>query len=80
MIAGSELLIIGLLVGLGLLVLSAFIFWVWMLVHAITNRNLSDADRIIWIVVVLFLHFLGGLIYFFVGRNQSAGGSTVQSG
>ena len=47
----------------------AFAFWIWMLVHAITNKGLSDVEKIVWVLVVLFLHFLGALIYFFVARK-----------
>ena len=60
--------------GLGLLLvpfgLLLFAFWIWMLIHAITNRGLSDGEKIAWVLVVLFLHFLGAVIYFFVGRPK----------
>ena len=66
--------------GLGLILvpfgLLLFAFWIWMLIHAITNRGLSDGEKIAWVLVVLFLHFLGAVIYFFVGRpkGSAAGG------
>ena len=72
MVSGAEISFIGLFLGVGLLVVVASIFWVWMLVHAIINKQLSDADRIIWVLVVLFLHLLGALIYFFVGRTRQS--------
>jgi hypothetical protein len=60
--------------GLGLflfpLALLAMAFWVWMLVHAITNSGLGDGEKIAWVLVILFLHFLGALIYFAVGRPK----------
>jgi Phospholipase_D-nuclease N-terminal len=52
------------------LVLLAFVFWIWMLIHALTNRGLSDGEKVAWVLVVLFLHFLGALIYFVVGRPR----------
>ena len=55
---------------LGLLI---FAFWIWMLVHAITNKGLSDTEKIIWVLVVIFLHFLGALIYFFLGKPRGQG-------
>jgi hypothetical protein len=64
------------LIGLGLalflfpLVLFAFVFWIWMLVHAVTNKGISDGEKIAWVLVILFLHFLGALIYFFLGRPK----------
>jgi len=66
--------IIGIKLGFGLfllpLVLLAFVFWLWMLVHAITNRGVGDGEKIAWVLVILFLHFLGALIYFIVGRPK----------
>jgi hypothetical protein len=70
MIAG----LIGLLLMLvgGVLVLAAFVFWIWMLVHAVTNKGLGDGEKIAWVLVILFTHFIGGLIYFFFGRTRGA--------
>ncbi len=52
------------------LCLLTFAFWVWMLVHAITNNGLSDIEKLIWVIVMIFTHFIGALIYFFVGRPK----------
>lgn len=53
--------------------LACFAFWIWMLIHAITNKGLTDTEKIIWVLVVLFLHVLGALIYFFMGRPKAIG-------
>ncbi len=53
--------------------LACFVFWLWMLVHAITNNGLRDMEKILWVIVVIFLPFIGSLIYFFVGRPRAAG-------
>ena len=58
------------LVFLALIVLAS-IFWIWMLIHAITNGGLSGTQKIVWVLVIIFLHFLGALIYFFVGRTRA---------
>ncbi len=73
-VAGLGLIFIVFLWGLGAL---AFVFWIWMLVHAITNKGLTDVEKIIWVLVVFFLHFLGALIYFFVGRPKGRGAITI---
>ena len=52
------------------LALLAFAFWIWMLVHAITNSGLTDIEKLIWVIVILFTHFIGAAIYFFVGRPK----------
>jgi hypothetical protein len=54
----------------GLLAIAVFAFWIWMLIHAITNKGLTDVEKLIWVLVVIFLHALGALIYFFVGKPK----------
>src|SRR5437762_1243965 len=71
----------GLMFMLFLWVLGALatIFWIWMLIHAITNKGLRDMEKIIWVLVVLFLDFIGALIYFFVGRPRAVGTASKKS-
>ena len=52
------------------LALLAFAFWIGMLVHATTNNGLTDIEKLIWVIVILFTHFIGAIIYFFVGRPK----------
>jgi hypothetical protein len=67
---GTELgiLFIPVFFGLGLLL---FVFWIWMLIDAIQNPRLSGTEKVVWVLVVIFLHFLGALIYFFAGRSRT---------
>jgi hypothetical protein len=58
-----------LLVGAALS-LAGFAFWLWMLIHAITNKGLPDGEKIVWVLVIIFLPFIGSLIYFFIGRPK----------
>jgi hypothetical protein len=44
-----------------------------MLIHALTNKGLDSVEKLIWVLVIFFLHFLGALIYFFVGRPKGVG-------
>jgi len=54
----------------GVIGLALFAFWIWMLIHAITNKGLTDTEKILWVLVVIFLHALGALLYFFLGRPK----------
>jgi uncharacterized membrane protein YczE len=54
------LLVIGLL----------FAFWLWMLVDCLKNQALQGTEKIVWVLVIVFLHTLGALVYFFVGRSK----------
>lgn len=51
--------------------LALFGFWLWMLIHAIQNRGLNDSERILWVIVIVFVNLIGALIYFFVGRPRA---------
>jgi ABC-type uncharacterized transport system fused permease/ATPase subunit len=70
MISGAISLFI-LLVG-ALISLACFAFWLWMLVHSITNKGLPDTERLIWVLVVIFLPFIGSVLYFFIGRPKGS--------
>lgn len=72
MISGLVGIIVWLFVAL--LSLAGFAFWLWMLIHAITNKGLSDGEKIVWVLVVIFLPFIGSIIYFIIGRPKGAGG------
>lgn len=53
----------------GLVILS-FVFWIWMLVDAIQNNGLEEGEKIGWVLAIVFLHFIGGLLYFFIGHPK----------
>ena len=46
------------------------ILWVWMLIDCATKEPSEGNDKVVWLLVILFTHFIGGLIYFFVRRPQ----------
>lgn len=68
-IIGGLFGILTLVIG-AVLSLACFVFWLWMLIHAITNKGLGDAERIVWVLVIVFLPFIGSIIYFFIGRSK----------
>ncbi|RMD67056.1 hypothetical protein D6817_02685 [Candidatus Pacearchaeota archaeon] len=43
--------------------LAAFVFWLWMLIDSIKRDFKSDGEKIVWVLVIIFLHILGALIY-----------------
>jgi hypothetical protein len=61
-----------------LLVLSIFmvlpgILWLWAIIDLV-KRNFSDsATKIIWALVVIFIPFVGSILYLVVGRSRTAG-------
>jgi hypothetical protein len=58
----------------GIFVLATFIFWIWMLVDCLQNPSLDGTAKIVWVLVIIFLHLLGAIVYFFVARQPRGSG------
>ena len=56
---------------LGVIGILTFAFWVWMIIDCAKNKGLSDGERIVWILVIIFVQVIGTVIYFFVGRPRN---------
>lgn len=50
--------------------LLGFLFWVWMLIDCAANESNQGNTKIVWILIILFVNFVGALIYFFVRRPE----------
>jgi hypothetical protein len=67
----AEIFLIPLAAGL-------LIFWLWMLIDCLKRDDDNFAiggknAKIIWILVMIFTHFIGALLYFFlVKENKKA--------
>lgn len=54
----------------GLILILGSIFWIWMIVDCATNEPAQSNDKIVWILVIVFTHFVGAAIYYFVRRPE----------
>jgi len=52
------------------LVLGATIFWIYMIVECATKESSSGNEKLIWILIIIFTHLLGALLYYFVRRPR----------
>ena len=52
------------------LVLGLTIFWILMIVDCATRKKLTDGERVAWILVLVFLHFIGAAIYYFAVKKK----------
>jgi len=50
------------------LVFASIAFCIWMLVDCIKNESSEGNDKVVWLLVILFLQGFGALIYFFARR------------
>ena len=52
-----------------LLMLFSIGLWVYCLIDILKNR-FEQNDKLIWLLVVLLLPFIGTLLYFFIGKSK----------
>ena len=52
------------------LMLLVFAFWIWMLVDVLRKDFPGENEKVIWVLVVVLLSWIGALVYFFVGRQK----------
>jgi uncharacterized RDD family membrane protein YckC len=50
--------------------IGCFVFWICMLVSAIQNKGLTEGEKIAWVLVMVFVHCLGAILYFFIGHPK----------
>ena len=71
MLAVAELLLFPLfllfILGLGI---GGTVLWIWMLIDCATNEPSEGSDKVVWILVILFTHGLGALIYLLARRPE----------
>lgn len=65
MIGATEIILI-------LFVVIPVIFWIITLTD-ILNNKFEGSNKLIWILVVIFLPIVGSLLYFAIGRRQKIG-------
>jgi len=63
---GFEILAIFFLV----LIVFGIAFWIWALFDCLTKESSSGNNKIVWLLVILFLGIIGAIIYAVVRRPQ----------
>jgi hypothetical protein len=62
--------IVILIVIFGIFGVIGSIFWIWALVDCATKEPSDDSDKIIWILIIIFTHFIGALLYLLIRRPK----------
>ena len=57
--------LLAILLGIG-----GFVVWIAALVSCLKNESLTGNTKIVWALVIIFTHFVGGLVYFLVRRPE----------
>ncbi|WP_350067728.1 PLD nuclease N-terminal domain-containing protein [Fulvivirga sp.] len=68
------LFLLGIPGGLSFLVILGILFipgllWIWALINCLMNEFEGD-NKLIWLLVIIFLPFIGSIIYLLIGRGQ----------
>jgi len=50
--------------------LGGTILWIWMIVDCASNEPSEGNEKLIWILIIVFTHLLGALIYLLVRRPK----------
>jgi len=62
------------LAGAGILVILLFVFFIILLpimaLISVLMNEFKGNDKIMWVLIIIFLPFLGSLLYFLVGRSR----------
>jgi phage shock protein C len=45
------------------------IFWIWAIVDCLVSR-LRPSHKLVWLIIVLFFHFIGALLYFIFAKSM----------
>jgi len=46
------------------------VFWVVMIIECATREPSGGNEKLIWILIIIFTHWIGALVYYFVRRPQ----------
>ncbi len=73
-LAGILLLIalapLAVIIAVALFGVFLMVFWIWSLVNVIQNKGLTDGEKTGWVLAIVFFHFIGSILYFFIGRPK----------
>ena len=66
--------VVGLFVPLGIL---SFIFWLWMLIDCAKRDFFKPNDKIVWVLIIVFIQIIGAIIYYFIIKRKSQGSAKI---
>ena len=73
----------GMFFGLGLFAVFTgillFAFWLWMLVDCLKRSFKRDYEKIVWVLVMIFLHLLGAVVYYFIVKSAHRNSGKINS-
>ncbi len=56
------------------LVIASTAFWIWMIVDVAQRNFEKENDKIIWLLIILLVGFIGAVVYYFVVKRGGQNG------
>lgn len=53
-----------------LLCVGMVILWIWSLFNLLSSKIKNSTEKLLWLLVILFLPFLGPILYVFIGVDK----------
>ena len=50
--------------------IASMVFWILMIIDCAKRKNLSDGERVAWILVLVFLGVIGATVYYFAVKRK----------
>ena len=67
---GASLLFLFVFLAFGAIGIAGTILWIWMIIDCATNEPPEGNEKIVWILIIVFTHWIGALIYLIVRRPE----------
>lgn len=61
-------------------VIGLLAFWIYCVVDIVKSEFKNSNDKIIWLILILMVPFLGAILYIAVGKTQKLEGSGSKDG
>ncbi len=62
-----------------ILILVGFVFWIWMLIDCLKRDFDKPNDKIVWVLIIIFLQIIGMIIYYFMVKRKGKKEATQQT-
>lgn len=56
--------------GVAAFIILQLVMWIWMLVDCLKYEPSEGNDKVIWVLLMVFLGIIGSLLYYFIRRPQ----------
>jgi len=73
MVGMAGMMGLAVLLVLWIVFVAVFVLWLWAMIDILKNE-FTGSNKLIWLLVVMLLPFIGMVLYWFIGREQKING------